>query len=1073
MFNNTQKSHAEPIDKSFFCIYLNQARLNAYIALCDISERLGVNTVEEDSISIMPILDFLKGEKDVRKSQSAFRLIEKHFPMLKIMYYWQKEKGKDDDLKERSKKYKDILTGLLEELNLRRNEYCHACSKIGVRSYDINQLIRCLEDCFDASVRWVKGVRKLDEKEVVHLRRKISQGRGKEKRTVDNPGFYYHFKDKQGQLTEKGIAYLASIFLEKKDAHEFLKKQEYFKNDSEPKYQATLESFYHFRIKLPKPVMTSDVDKDGLALDMLNDLKKCPKELFELLSKDDQKDFRKTDSEDTDEDGGENLMMRYSDRFPYLALRYCDENEVFKNLRFQIDLGRYYFKFYEKETIDGNKEQRALDKRLKTFGRIKGVKNEVEKEWGGITRSPDEINEKQNEPYKEDSTPHYNLVDNQIGFVISGDSGLPDIKQPDGKIKLKEPDAWLSVYELPGMLFHGFKCGFEGTEILINKYIRKQRKICEEIFETGNIPQDAGEYLPESLKDIKTSDTKQNDYAKNKLERMLEDTNQRIKAIKATQERMADPSNKPGKKKFFDIRAGKLANFLAMDIIALQKFDPDKKGKDKLTSLNYQVLQATLAYYGAKKDTIREMFQKIGLLDGANPHPFLKEIDPAKHNSIVEYYKAYLNRKHFYLESCKKAGKYDEQFLRPSRQRYAQGGRDLKTIARNLLDNPVNIPKDLFEKEIKELVCNEDASLKDRKMNTAYMIKAYFEKTQGRQQPFYGCCKTYPVVVKAKEYITRNRGISKTLQSIVPTMSYKDMEELIEKEIPEKGRFDPETLKQNLLNGCKDFKNNERLLRRFKVQDMIAFMMVEKTLKEQLSFKGNALKLEAITTEKSFFKNPILCNTDIKLEFNTSPKHSDKVYVKFIKDNYEGLYASRGNKILLEYRVTSENTKLKDIGKYRRYLYDRRSPGLLIWKYQPNTSGGTEIKYADIEQEIKAYEQHRKYIAQQLYMLEKRVIEHYGLKLEKKVIERKGLKIEEEESHIPFNRIIDTVKANLPDCEDKCNTLLNIRNSVYHNQFPVCEEAIEKAEGKSIAEKMKVITENYIEQITMKGFANV
>ena len=1052
MFNDSQGNQIEQNDKSFLEIFLNQARLNAHITLCHISDLLGENTVDEDSLATMPVLGFLESDKDAVKSERTFELVEKHFPMLKVIY-GSGPKKEEVTFLGRTKKYKEILGCFLKAVNGKRNEYCHAYSKSS-GDYDIKTLTRHLENCFDASVRKIKEIRSLEEEEVFHLRRKTSEGKGKEKRVVDNPNFHYHFKNEEGQLSEKGLAFLVAMFLEKKDAYLFLKRQHGFHRGESPGEKATLESFCVFRIRLPKPVMTSDVDKNGLALDMLNDLKKCPKELFELLAEEKQQEFRVTDSEDGDEDGNEILMRRYSDRFPYFALRYCDENEVFKNIRFHIDLGRYYFKFYEKETIDGNKYQRALDKRLKTFGRIKDVKNKVRQEWGDIIKAPDEISDEQNEPYKTNSTPHYNLVDNQIGFTISGDCKLPDVKQPEGKILLQKPDAWLSIYELPGMLFHGLGYGFKKTESLIEQYIIRQRKICEEIFRTGTIPANAGEFLPNAIKEIGTGNETSNEYAKNKLDRKLSDTRQRIRAIKATKNRIADKSNKPGKRKFFDIRAGKLADFLARDIMALQEFDPAKEGKDKLTSINFQVLQATLAFYGAKKNTLAGMFKRIGLLEGDNPHPFMKEIEPGKHNSIVGFYEAYLDRKEAYLEECRKGENLDNyQFLRPSRQRYAKGKRDLKTITRQLLDNPVNIPNGFFREEIREFVCEQDAGLKSRKMNTAYMVGANFEKTYGGQQPFQYYQRNYPVVLKAQEYCKKreNRGIAEVLRSIAGEMSYREMEAFIKKEIPDNGRFEPENLKRNLLNGCKDFKKNERLLRRYKVQDMVAFAMVEKTLKEQLSFDGNVVKLEAITpTEESLFKKPILCSTDIAITFNTKPTHYDNGYVGFIQEKYAGHYASEGNKIILKYRIISENTKLKDIGKYRRYLYDRRLPGLLIWKYAPNAQSDIEIKYSEIEEEIKAYEQYRLRIAEQLYVLETKVIDCYICK------------DEPGEDYISFNGIIDTIKAEQAGSEEKCDTLLSIRNAVYHNQFPAFMDAIEKTEGDNIAGKMLSITEDYV-----------
>jgi len=1071
MYDKSQENHVEQKDKSLFGVYLNQARLNAYITLCHISELLGVKTVDEDSISIMPVLEFLENEKDAIKSQSVFRLIEKHFPMLKIIYDWQKEKGKVDDLKEHSEKYKKILTCMLKALNDKRNEYCHAKTEEVKKKYDVNELIRYLDGCFDASVRRIKENHRLAENEVTHLRR-FTEGKDENGRPLYNPDFHYQFKDENGELNEKGLYFLTAIFLEKRDAHEFLKKQKYFMNDSKPKYRATLESFYCFRIKLPKPVMESNVDKNGLALDMLNELKKCPKELFELISKEQRKDFRVMDSEDSDEDSNEALMRRYSDRFPYFALRYCDENQVFDNLRFQIDLGRYYFKFYEKETIDGNKYPRALDKRLKTFGRIREVKEKVEKEWNDIIKAPDEIVEGQEEPYKQKSIPHYNIVDNQIGFVLlenGKEKQLPDIKQADGKIELQKPDAWLSIYELPGVIFHGLNYElnnkFKKTESLIEQYIKKQREICEEVYKTGKIPQKAGEFLPEALKDIEKSNTE--NYSRKKLDRMLKDTDQRIKAIKKTKERAADKSNKPGKKMFIDIKAGKLADFLARDIMAMQKFDPDKKGKDKLTSINFQVLQATLAYYGAKKDTIGDMFKRIGLIDGDNPHPFLNQINPAKYNSIADFYITYLDSKEQYLKNCKKDGDFENyQFLRPSRQHYA-GKRELKTIAKQLLDNPVNIPKGFFEKEIEKFILAQNPSAKKEKMNTAYMIQAWFEINCGGQQPFYSYGRTYPVVLKAAEYRKKrqNTKIDKTLRLITPKLNYMDIKKIVT-EMPE-GKYEPENLKKNLYEGYKDFEKNERILRRYKVQDMVTFMTVEKRLKDQLSIKGNPLRLEAVTPKgKSLFKKPIPCNTDVSVSFNTNVKH-ETGYVNYIREKYDGSYICPGKKIILKYRVISENAKLKDIGKYRRYFYDRRLPGLLIWKYRPNTSDGTEIKYADIEEEIKAYEKHRKEIAQQMYMLEKGVIDQFSLE------------IEPGENYIPFEKIIETIKANLVGFDEKCETVRKIRNAVYHNQFPVREEAIHSAQGEEIAEKMRSVTESYVEQImtniesNVKGFENV
>lgn len=1053
MQTNLQDKQPKQIDKSFFGMYLNQARLNAHIVLCHISDLLGENVVSEDSLAEMPVLKYLEHDKDLLKSKRVMELLDKHFPMLKIIYDSQKPKDAESDFLERAKAYKEIMVCLLKPLNCKRNEYCHACATVRT-DYDIRGLIYYLEYCFDAAVRKVKEDRSLSEDEVMHLRRKISEGRGKDKRIFDNPGFYYSFRDDRNHLNEKGLAFLASLFLEKRDIFLFLKKQEGFHRDDTPGYKATLECYCCYRIKLPKPVMTSDVDATGLALDMLNELKKCPRELFDLLSKDKQNEFRVTEKTEDDEDSAEILMRRYSDRFAYFALRYCDENKVFQKLRFHIDLGRYYFEFYEKHTLDGGIHQRSLDKQMKTFGRIQEIKESVRREWGNIRKSPAEHTEDPDTPYKTDTEPHYHLVGNQIGLVIEPVAGLPAFDKP-----LQKPDAWLSAYELPAVLFYGMQFGFNEVENKIIQYVKSQQKHCQKIRETGTIPSEADTFLPKAFTYNRIADGK---YGECKLQRMIRETQKRLKAIESTEKRAGDTGNKPGKKGYIDIRCGKLADFLARDIVALQTFDESKNGSDKITSINFQVLQATLAYFGAKKDSLPDLLRAIDQPEGRPLHPFLKNLRASGYTSIAAFYKAYLRQRKSYLQQCLDNNEYDHQFLRPTRKRYDGELQAPKTIAEKLLNQPVNIPKGFFQNKIREFVCAELPDLQAREMNTAYMIQEWFEHKYGKQQPFYFYEKTCPVVAKAREYIKKrkNERIAKALSELSPTMNYNEMKSFVQKNIPKTGRYDPETLRDNLLKGCTDFKNNERTLRRLKVQDRVTFLMIERTLKEQLSFADHALKLETIgPKEASLFKKPITCTTHISIAFSTRASH-EAGYVGFIQERYSDRRRTEGKRLLLDYRITSASAKLKDLGKYRRYFYDRRLPGLLIWKYAPNSDGSSEIHYQDIEKEIEAYEKQRAVIVRTLYELETQIIADCGLDGGS------------ENTYIPFNRIIDTLKTRLPEYAAECDVLLNIRNAVFHNQFPAYAETIEHAEGCFVAEKMKTATETIVGQINEKGFAD-
>ena len=1052
MSNSGSKKTNDTSHPFYFGMYFNRARLNAYITLCHISDLLGVGVVEnEDCITEMKVIKILTDQSDQVKSQRAFELINERFPVLGVICDSGRSGGKEIELSERMKKYAEVLLCLLEAIKLKRNEYCHAYHK--PKEIEQGDLIRHLEKVFEAAVRKVKGLRSLDEKDVLHLRRKISEGNGRNKRMIDNPDFHHQFKDDNG-ITEKGLAFLVCMFLEKRDAYLYLKQLAGFKKGETPRDKATLETYCVYRMRIPKPVMTSDSGEVGLALDMFNELQKCPGKMFNVLSEDRQKEFRVVNKEEQDNYDFEILLKRYSDRFPQLALAYCDEKGLFKDIRFQIDLGRYYFKLYDKNTIDGNIRARSLDKRLKTFGRLKEVKVKVRDEWADIIKAPDEVGEDSKEPYKTNSTPRYNIVDKQIGFKIEGDRGLPGLNAPNGKIVLEKPDAWFSMYELAGMIFYGKVFGFEKAERLLIQYVKNQREICEYARDNGSLPAGKEEFVPRALEKFNAGGYDCSKYQSEKLKRLIKDTGDRIKAFRTTKERMADKSNKPGKRRYFDIRAGKLADFLAKDMLVMQPFDKDKDGADKITSLDYQVLQATLAMYGANRDVIVRVFEKAGLYGGENPHPFLKNVKVAGYKSIAQFYESYLVEKLNFLERCKSSGSLSEfQFLRPSRACYANENHSIKTVADRLLDAPVNIPSNFFCKHIEAYICQKRPELKGRDMNTAYMIKTYFEREYGSSQPFYDYTRTYPVVTKAHNYIKDNGEIKRVLGKISAEMSYKELRGYIENKIPDNGRYKPEELKKYLLDGCKEFKKQERDVRRYNVQDMALFMLAEGILKEQLSVEGDIIKLEdLVPKKKSSFKVPVICSTKIEVRFNAKPKHFDVKYVDFIQRAYRGKFVCEKNKLVLKYEIRSENTKLKDLGKYRRYLYDRRLGGLLVWKYEPNAESDAEICYSEIEKEIAAYEQYGKDMVSCLYGMECRVID--------KLMSKE----KSECDYIPFWKIVERLVDTFDKLEE-FETLKDIRNALNHNQFPAFTDGVNNEPGELIAEKMLSAVKRCVERV--------
>jgi len=101
---------------------------------------------------------------------------------------------------------------------------------------------------------------------------------------------------------------------------------------------------------------------------MLNELQRSPKELYQLLSPKDQKQFefdinyREGSVQKEDEDGHlEQIqtMLRYDKRFPYFALKYFEETKAFATMRFQVYLGKLVTDYYLKK-MQGTEEDRYI-----------------------------------------------------------------------------------------------------------------------------------------------------------------------------------------------------------------------------------------------------------------------------------------------------------------------------------------------------------------------------------------------------------------------------------------------------------------------------------------------------------------------------------------------------------------------------------------------------------------------------------------------------------------------------------------------------------------------------------------
>ena len=388
-------------DKHFWAAFLNLARHNVYITVNHINKTLELKNKKNQEIIIDNDQDILaikthwaKVNGDLNKTDRLRELMIKHFPFLEAAIYSNNKEDKEEVKEEKQakaqsfKSLKDCLFLFLEKLQEARNYYSHYKYSESSKEPEFEEgLLEKMYNTFDASIRLVKEDYQYNkdidpEKDFKHLERK------------EDFNYLFTDKDNKGKITKNGLLFFVSLFLEKKDAIWMQQKFRGFKDNRGNKEKMTHEVFCRSRMLLPKIRLESTQTQDWILLDMLNELIRCPKSLYERLQGAYREKFKVPfDSIDEDYDAEQepfkNTLVRHQDRFPYFALRYFDYNEVFTNLRFQIDLGTFHFSIYKK-LIGGQKEDRHLTHKLYGFERIQEfAKQNRPDEWKAIVKDLD------------------------------------------------------------------------------------------------------------------------------------------------------------------------------------------------------------------------------------------------------------------------------------------------------------------------------------------------------------------------------------------------------------------------------------------------------------------------------------------------------------------------------------------------------------------------------------------------------------------------------------------------------------------------------------------------------------
>lgn len=1084
-------------DPDYFSAYLNLARHNAFLILSHISDKLKQKKTNtpEGSLHKAYAIDVLQNTKVPDVTEKSIKMLNEHFPFLKIMFDYDTNTESYTDVKQRIEilpgQYHQKMELVLKLLNNYRNFYTH-CIHTPV-PLPAN-FIHDLDNIFDAAVRVVKKRFELTDSDVQHLSRfeRAWNPDKREKGFSRKKDFKYSFIH-SGAISEKGMAFFITLFLEKRYAFEFLKKLDGFKDGRTKMMQATLESYCVYHVHLPKERIESTRNDLSLCLDMFNELKKCPSELFGILKKEDADKFRITpDINDTDNDEDLNnvlgsntddynvepILKRYNNRFPYLAMRYIDEKKVFQNLRFHVDLGNYYFKFYPKTTVDGETRDRSLNVHLKTFGRLDDINNARIEEWKELIRFHKDVeNERPVEellPYVTDTFPHYHLNNNQIGlryFQSGTDQLLPKLEKE--KTKLTQPDFWLSVYELPGLLFYNYllklknyisaedlilNCGEKykvlfkiisegGTAKLNNRQatIKKDGKnaivtlqsVCFEDDKGRSCEIDLNE-LPQVLQNYIIDKPLHNRVvlAERKINRLIIETERKLEKIEKALAQIKDrKQNKRGKKRFVEIKSGVLADFLAKDIIRLQP-STDAIGKDKITGLNFQILQSHLAFYGRDYLMLNDIFRQCKLVGSTISHPFLYKLNPENYHDIVSFYIAYLNERKNYLVQCNRNKDYASYyFLKYNSTKFtAETANYCKDLAKKLMNthshdnHPINLPRGLFNDAIvkwfKENGTPEmQAIAKSERVNATYLIQKYFElECQGdTNQSFYDYQRSYGFIDKLNNPGRNTNQFHRKYYTIDELAKMaNDLKTKISK-LPEPGAHN-KYIRPIMQSELSDYKQNEKILRLYKTQDRILFLMASEILFQQKpeGLTEKDLKLSNIKPKPENDTDKDLLST--QLPFSLQYQFYD------VTANGEVDYKKKKGEIT----IFQKELKLKNYGDFIRYTKDRRLNNLFHWLDEQ------ELEMPLLQKELERYEETRIAVSRIIHYFEKALFEKYHSLFDNKFKENMlKKKSESDSSYVDHNEMLEVFFANYPKFEQYKVWMKNIRNGFSHNQYPV------------------------------------
>jgi hypothetical protein len=1095
-------------DPQYFGAFLNMARHNIYSISNHVSKKLGKdNSFLSDEEKIKASFLCLIGNKKI-DWRLTYAIIKKFLPIVTIL---DNELFPSDNLAVNEgtnyERLPEILKPLFDDIHDFRNDYSHYFHKTEGTNRKISissELAIFLRDSFQKAIELTKYRFKSNSPESKDIFEESDFDLCNNLILVDS----------DNKITQFGLVFLICIFLEREYAFLFIGKIKGLKGTHFKNFLAIREVFMAFCVKLPHDRLLSSDYKQSFTLDLINELNKCPKELYNVIPEKTKKLFlpelslisqnnlleNSTNQEKEIVENFDNYIesltkrIRHENRFPFFALKYIDELNIFEKWKFHLNLGKLTLRKYTKK-INNEEFDRLIVENVKAFGKLKDYIFDEEI-----------IEDKKNEILKkidpencfvdfEQFAPHYNIKNNKIGILAKG---MPISKLINNNLIQPQPDAFLSIHELPKIiLLEYLKKG--KTEEIIDDFITKNN---QKIFNKSFI-EEVKAKLPQDWNDFekRTDSRKYNAYSPGKLEYLAKRKTELNKVLleyglndKQIPSRILDywlvikdvsletklsdyiklmkldckdrlkalqHKEKSGKGRIPKI--GEMATYLAKDIVTLII---SREKKNKITSFYYDKIQECFALYAdpAKRELLHTILFNELKLNEPDGHPFISKIKFNEIKYTYDLYKQYITEK-----GCKESKKLnrnnkeikvDESWLRTAfySSVYDKETKKYITVVK-FPDNIANLPysfRTLIEKENYSLdnwlshITNGKTE-KDKKKPIDLPVNLFDETlSQLLKADLEKNSINYPKENNFNELF--KLWWNKLRNDDVQSFYNSDREYLI---YDEKITFTPNT-RNKYSEYYKEI--SDRIFKMRKRQNpKLEIKQQEKVFKNTI---GGTEKIIRIMQEEDRLillmldkllendENEIIKLKEADVLLNKQIKITQIVPGKLLFDS-NGQIIRNGNHQEISKTITA-NRKRKDYSVLRKFCYDRRLPELFEY-YNEN-----EIPLELLKNELDTYNKM------------KEIILDYAFNLEAKIISKDKagiLNLFNKSGNVQHEPYLNWLLTKGYINQGEYIFLNMVRNSFSHNQFPqkqTINRFVNTIEQTNFA---ALIADKYIEKI--------